>query len=98
MDNTVAQVYDASTVSMDELKEKWLALGFTEADEMLTAIMYAGAQYLNGEPMPDYDGTVVKIFSVSEGSGNGDWTLDEKQRFMTGYILKDGNILPSPGL
>lgn len=98
MDNTFMKQYEPSEVSIDELREKWLSLGFTEPEELLTAILYSGAQYLNGEPMPDYDGTVVKIFSVSEGSGNGDWTLDEDLRFMTGYILKDGNILPSPGL
>lgn len=41
MDNTVARVYDPDAVSMDDIREKWTALGFTEPEELLTAILYS---------------------------------------------------------
>lgn len=97
MDNTFMETYDPSEATVEELIETWTALGFEEIDPMLASILFAGSVYYP-DGIPEYDGEAMKIFAAFEVDGNGDWTLDEDLRFMTAYLLKDGNMLPSPAL
>ena len=97
MDNTAMESYDPSEITVEALIETWTALGFEELDPMLASILFAGSVYYP-DGIPEYDGEAMKIFAAFEVDGNGDWTLDEDLRFMTAYLLKDGNLLPSPAL
>lgn len=52
MDNTFMKQYEPSEVSIDELREKWLSLGFIEGDQMGLELMYAGTMFLVDGKLP----------------------------------------------
>ena len=89
--------YFGDALSVDDIKDEWTAKGYEETDYKTAATVYNS--YITGtKVIPDYTGGAVKKFTVAETSSNGDWTLDESNRFLSLYTLKDGNMLPTPAL
>ena len=81
----------------EEIRALWEEKGYEEVDADIAVDIYNGF-YQGITVLPDYKDGAVKKFGLSDAYSNGDWTLDDTDRFLSIYYLQDGNMLPSPAL
>ena len=101
--------YDTSETTVEELRKEWTEKGYIEDEtpdgaEMAYWIVSSGMSQVPLTPEQqekmneEMGGESQKHFIAFMDTSTGDWTLDESQRFMSFYTLKDGNMLPCPAL
>ncbi|MBQ3842475.1 MAG: hypothetical protein II820_07270 [Ruminiclostridium sp.] len=92
----VMELYREKDYDFDEAEPKLKELGYESVDYDTIVNILDHIEKTPEEPLEEYRNKKIYFHVIIPSCG--DWSLDESQRFMSAFYLKNVNMLPSPAL